>query len=83
MKTMRKVEIKFPGERITQIKFLEDGFCELTLESLADEEAREHADVREQSEICGEMNHVPTKKRKKNSIELLIKTVKMGKLPEL
>ena len=52
----RKVEIKFPGERITQARFLEDGSCELVVESLANEEAREHANVREQSEICEEMN---------------------------
>ena len=56
IKTTRKVEIKFPGERITQSRVLEDGSCELVVEIVVNEESREHADVREQSEICEEMN---------------------------
>ena len=82
IKATRKVEIKFPGERITQSRVLEDGSCELVVEIVVNEESREYADVREQSEICEEMNDVPKTERKKN-IELLIKTVKNGSLPEL
>ncbi len=38
MKAIRKVEIKFPGERITQVRVLEDSSCELEAEIVMNEE---------------------------------------------
>jgi hypothetical protein len=53
---MRKVEIKFSGERITQARVLEDGSCELVVEIVVNEGESEVVENMEQSESLQELD---------------------------